>query len=658
MKFNTFAVIGLVLCLGEVAYGSNSIEDDNNDASSSSSSSTENRRKLNNPYYYQTPYPTHKPPTGYPTYLATPRPTPKPTPLPTPMPTPKPTSYYNKPTPYHPPPTMRKPETPLPTPYPTQYPTSKPVPPPTFKPTTPKPTFKPTPAAPTASPSASPSAAPTDLPSDHPSAVPSRSPSASPSSSPTDFPSDVPSTAPSQSEEPSDEPTLSEEPSEEPTLSSEPSEEPTLSNMPSESFEPSGQPSVSSAPSASPTSSPRPTVSPEPTDVPSASPSATPSASPSASPTDQPSSSPSDQPSPAPTPETCGAPGALPTIADTVCASPTLMMLCDALKLTDLLPVLGESEPQFVLFAPSNAAFKQYFANPNTHNATSKTEVSQLLLYHVTGLLAAPSCTQPSTPMLSNTSFFNPSTTTTMCDANGVPIGQSGTGNGLPATEQPLFDFPAPPGGLFCCNGRVQPIDQVLVPQEFVEGCEGENAFTIADSVCNEGLNPDLTTLCAALTDTGLLEALNEQSVLTLFAPTNEAFKEFDSSRIIDNFNLTELLLYHVTAGLVDPENNPSDCNKNVTMLASTFDPDATFTQCSDLGNSQIGSGNLNLENIPGITDTIRPPLAVCNGVINKVNSVIVPQEIVAVPETLKPEEASTDASKQQAPVNTKKGLP
>ena len=153
------------------------------------------------------------------------------------------------------------------------------------------------------------------------------------------------------------------------------------------------------------------------------------------------------------------------------------MTLCEALNLTGLLPALDESEPQLVLFAPSNAAFTQYFENPNTHNATSGTEVTELLLYHVTGLTAAPSCTQPSTPMLST--LFNPSTTTTMCDANGVPIGQSGSGNGLPTTEPPLFDFPAPPGGLFCCNGRVQPIDQVLVPQEFVEGCEGENAFTI-----------------------------------------------------------------------------------------------------------------------------------------------------------------------------------
>ena len=133
-------------------------------------------------------------------------------------------------------------------------------------------------------------------------------------------------------------------------------------------------------------------------------------------------------------------------------------------------------------------------------------------------------------------------------------------------------------------------------------------------------------------------------------------------SSIIDNFNLTELLLYHVSAGLIDPETNPSDCNMNVTMLASTFDPPVTFTQCSTLGNSQIGSGNLNVENIPGIIETIRPPLAVCNGVINKINSVLVPQEIVAVPETLPPtspaQEVSTEASKEEPKANKTKSLP
>jgi hypothetical protein len=162
--------------------------------------------------------------------------------------------------------------------------------------------------------------------------------------------------------------------------------------------------------------------------------------------------------------------------------------LCLFLNQTGLLNVLNQNE-QRVLFAPSNEAFTTFSMNPNIHNASSAREVTELLLYHVTNQLDSPSCEKPDTETLSK---FNPSTITTQCEAMGrqlpvpqtKPVGQLGSGNGFPVNTQPEFTFPEPPSGLFCCNGRVQPISEVLVPQEYVSVCNENKmlSFTIGKS--------------------------------------------------------------------------------------------------------------------------------------------------------------------------------
>jgi hypothetical protein len=136
--------------------------------------------------------------------------------------------------------------------------------------------------------------------------------------------------------------------------------------------------------------------------------------------------------------------------------------LCKELTKNGLLSILNQNE-QRVLFAPSNEAFTTFLMNPNILNGT--TVSMDLLLYHVTNQLDSPSCANPVTQMSS--SAFNPGNTTTQCVAT-QPVGQSGTGNELPGFSQANFTFPEPPLAISCCNGKVQPISEVLVPEELV----------------------------------------------------------------------------------------------------------------------------------------------------------------------------------------------
>jgi hypothetical protein len=67
-------------------------------------------------------------------------------------------------------------------------------------------------------------------------------------------------------------------------------------------------------------------------------------------------------------------------------------------------------------------------------------------------------------------------------------------------------------------------------------------------------------------------------------------------------------------------------------MLSTIFEPDTTFTNCSSTDNFQLGTGSAAIGNIPTIQGTLKPPLAVCNGIINKIDSVMIPSEFVVAP--------------------------
>jgi len=70
--------------------------------------------------------------------------------------------------------------------------------------------------------------------------------------------------------------------------------------------------------------------------------------------------------------------------------------------------------------------------------------------------------------------------------------------------------------------------------------------------------NPLLSTLVAAVTKAGLVDTLNSQKSLTVFAPTNDAFGKIPPKTLkavlADKPTLTKILTYHVIAGALSPD--------------------------------------------------------------------------------------------------------
>ncbi|HET7431746.1 MAG TPA: fasciclin domain-containing protein [Nocardioides sp.] len=70
--------------------------------------------------------------------------------------------------------------------------------------------------------------------------------------------------------------------------------------------------------------------------------------------------------------------------------------------------------------------------------------------------------------------------------------------------------------------------------------------------------NPVLSTLVTAVKKAGLVDTLNSQKAITVFAPTNDAFAAIPpktlNSVLADKPTLTKILTYHVVAGKIAPD--------------------------------------------------------------------------------------------------------
>jgi uncharacterized surface protein with fasciclin (FAS1) repeats len=70
--------------------------------------------------------------------------------------------------------------------------------------------------------------------------------------------------------------------------------------------------------------------------------------------------------------------------------------------------------------------------------------------------------------------------------------------------------------------------------------------------------NPALSTLVAAVTKAGLVDTLNSQKAITVFAPDNDAFSAIPPKALkavlANKQELTKILTYHVVAGKIAPD--------------------------------------------------------------------------------------------------------
>jgi uncharacterized surface protein with fasciclin (FAS1) repeats len=84
------------------------------------------------------------------------------------------------------------------------------------------------------------------------------------------------------------------------------------------------------------------------------------------------------------------------------------------------------------------------------------------------------------------------------------------------------------------------------------------NGMATAPVASAASANPVLSTLVTAVTKAGLVDTLNSQKAITVFAPTNDAFGKIPpktlKSVLANKQELTKILTYHVIAGKLTPD--------------------------------------------------------------------------------------------------------
>jgi uncharacterized surface protein with fasciclin (FAS1) repeats len=89
-------------------------------------------------------------------------------------------------------------------------------------------------------------------------------------------------------------------------------------------------------------------------------------------------------------------------------------------------------------------------------------------------------------------------------------------------------------------------------------GAGSFNGMATAPIASAASANPLLSTLVAAVTKADLVDTLNSQKSITVFAPTNDAFAAIPpktlKSVLADKALLTKILTYHVVAGALSPD--------------------------------------------------------------------------------------------------------
>lgn len=312
-----------------------------------------------------------------------------------------------------------------------------------------------------------------------------------------------------------------------------------------------------------------------------------------------------DDDSPMPEPEPLG------TIVETAVATSDLSSLVAALTAadqaegTDLIGTLSGNGP-FTVFAPTNAAFDALLAQLDGFNSLSDFDTEEeralltsILTYHVVAGAAVFSGDlsegQEVTTVQGETLSVSLQGGVTITDATGTPAAVTAA------------DIEA-------SNGVVHVINKVLVPQSVLDALSVEEPQTIVDlAVATE----DLSNLVAALTEAGLVTALQGDGPFTVFAPTNAAFEAFlndngfASVADVPADVLTQVLLNHVVSGKF----LSTDLSTSYVSSLSTAGPDGA--------NLSLFIDTASGVTVNGISDVVTPDIEASNGVVHIVNAVI-----------------------------------
>ena len=237
-------------------------------------------------------------------------------------------------------------------------------------------------------------------------------------------------------------------------------------------------------------------------------------------------------------------------IVETALAAGSFNTLAAALEATGLVPVLGDEEATFTVFAPTDDAFAALGQETIDALLADPDTLRDILLYHVVSGQAVNAETAISLAG-SSVSMANGDDVALSLDMGRLFVNQAE----VVATD------------VIASNGIIHVIDSVLLPPV------DEPAVAPLDSIYNTAIAAgNLKTLVTALQVTGLDGPLaGGHEIYTVFAPTDEAFEALGQDTInallADPDTLRNILLYHVIADVaVDSTAALSLAGSSVTM--------------------------------------------------------------------------------------------
>jgi uncharacterized surface protein with fasciclin (FAS1) repeats len=281
-------------------------------------------------------------------------------------------------------------------------------------------------------------------------------------------------------------------------------------------------------------------------------------------------------------------------IVETAQSLPQFSILVEAVTAAGLGGTLSQPGP-FTVFAPTNDAFAALLTELGVTKdqlLADKTLLTAVLTYHV-----LPS----------------------QVKAAGVPLGKA-----VPTVQEGVFKVDSMGGELVITDGRnrtsnitatdvmasngvIHVIDKVILP---ANKTIVETAQTL----------PQFSILVEAVVAADLVDALNGEGPLTVFAPTNDAFNALLAELAADGITkdqlfadkalLKSVLLYHVVDGRVMKADVPLN-TPIVTLESGTFTVDSTLA--------------ITDEDSPRKSNIVATDVFASNGVIHVIDKVLLP---------------------------------
>ncbi|MBC8083857.1 MAG: fasciclin domain-containing protein [Hymenobacter sp.] len=313
-----------------------------------------------------------------------------------------------------------------------------------------------------------------------------------------------------------------------------------------------------------------------------------------------------------------------PTIASIAVSNPDFQVLEDAAIRGEVAGVLSNKNPgdpqgNFTVFAPTNAAFARLGLNsaPDLLNL-QKTFLTNTLLYHVANGTLAGNTLQPGSRSASALAIPGRPATPTSPATPAIPITRRiirRPNNDLYVNGSKILAT-----DVLAANGTIHVIDKVLL-------ATGVNVVESALALQSASVftNPELTFLVEAVLYCGLEGTLASTPDLTVFAPTDQAFKDLGvilnvplntaaDIRKIDKATVTAVLLNHVLG----------------TGAKFTSELTESTTVSSLGGPVQVGAFNNGVLTVKGNGNTtpanmVIPDVQATNGVVHVIDRVLLP---------------------------------